>query len=238
MLLAQTGVAGEPDSHFHAPSLAGWLADYGLKETDFPSERDALRAVFRTALERGRGGTNTFGLRMQRHSFDHFLQQLEIVFPGRMKDAERIGQAFGPTLYVHLSRSDRVDQAISLLRAEQTGLWHRRADGTELERLAPPRQPRYDAGAIAQRIRELTEQDDAWERWFEKEGLAPLRITYDDLSDDPRKVLAKVLSALGSEPDLARFAHAPTARLANDESRQWRRRFLSEIDGAGRWTAS
>ena len=137
-LLAATGVAGRPGSHFHVPSLEGWLEDYGLNERRFSSRREALRTVLIAARTRGTGDTGVFGLRMQRGSLGYFLQQLDALHPDLTSDVERIGAAFGLTVFVHLSRPDRLGQAISRVRAEQTGLWHRRADGTELERLAPP----------------------------------------------------------------------------------------------------
>ncbi len=227
-LLAAADVAGRPESHFHVPSLDRWLATYDLDEAEFASRKDAIQAVFKAARARGRGNTDIFGLRMQRGSFDYFLQQLELLLPGRMGDVERIEAAFGPTLFIHLSRSDRLDQAISLLRAEQTGLWHRRSDGTELERTGPPRDAHYDAEAIARHMRELSVLDEAWERWFEREALQPLRVRYDVLSDDPQKVLAKILSSLRLDPSIARFVETPTAKLADAENQQWRRRFQAE----------
>ncbi|WP_414898805.1 Stf0 family sulfotransferase [Rhodovulum sp. YEN HP10] len=227
-LLATTGVAGDPDSHFHAPSLEGWLTDHDLKRADFASDRDAVRAVFEAALMRGRGDTTMFGLRMQRGSFDFFMEQLKLLVPGEMSDAERIEAAFGPTLFIHLSRPDRLDQAISRLRAEQTGLWHRNADGSELERLAPPQEPRYDAAAIRRHMAAQEALDAAWEGWFRQEGLNPLRITYDALSTGPQQVLAQVLSALDFDPAQARSVVPPTAKLADALSREWRCRFESE----------
>ena len=227
-LLAATGLAGNPDSHFHSSSLDDWLDDYGLKQTDYASGEECLRAVFMHAVARGKGDTDIFGLRMQRGSFDHFMQRLGELFPGSMSDVEKIEKAFGSTLYIHLSRPDRLDQAISRVRAEQTGLWHRNADGTELERLAPPQEARYDAAAIRHHMASLAALDEAWERWFEREGIKPLRIKYDDLSKDPKLVLAQLLSKMSLEPTKAQAVETPTAKLADALSREWRVRFESE----------
>lgn len=227
-LLAATNIAGNPNSHFHSSSLDDWLDDYDLKQTDYGSKEECLCAVFKGALARGRGDTNVFGLRMQRGSFDHFMQQLRLLLPGRMSDVERIEKAFGSTLYLHLSRPDRLGQSISRVRAEQTGLWHRNADGTELERLAPPQEAQYDATAIKRHMATLSALDEAWERWFEREAIKPLRITYDAISKDPKRVLAQVLSALHLDPTKAQSVVTPTAKLADALSREWRERFESE----------
>ncbi len=156
------------------------------------------------------------------------MEQLSLLTPNLRSDEKRIESVFGPTTYIHLSRKDRVDQAISRLRAEQTGLWHRHADGSELERVAPPKEPRYDPDAIARHIQELSALDAAWERWFKQQKIEPLRIAYDALSANPQKVLSEVLFSIGCDPTLAQQVETPTAKLADHESQNWRQRFLSE----------
>jgi len=227
-MLAATDCAGVPESHFHVPSVERWLAAYRLDGSAFASRRDALAAIFQAAIVRGKGTTNLFGLRMQRGSFEYFARQLEALVPGGMSDVERIEAVFGRTLFIHLSRPDRLDQAISRLRAEQTGLWHLRSDGTELERRAPHKAERFDAPAIALQMKELAELDDAWIRWFDQEAIEPLKISYPELSNDPQTELSRVLTALGLNPVLAEGVEVPTAKLADAESLIWRERFLSE----------
>jgi LPS sulfotransferase NodH len=227
-MLSATKVAGQPGSHFHVPSLERWLTVFGLDQNKFASRQEARRATFEAAIVRGMGDTKIFGLRMQRRSFQYFMEQLALLSPDRMSDAERIEAMFGETTFVHLTRPDRVDQAISRLRAEQTGLWHRRSDGSDLERLSPPKESHYDAELIASHIGELTALDAAWERWFEQQALEPLRINYDKLSDDPQGILAQFLSAIHLDPKKAEFVETPTAKLADDTSRKWRERFLQE----------
>ncbi|MEO1275711.1 MAG: Stf0 family sulfotransferase [Pseudomonadota bacterium] len=46
-LLRATGVAGWPGSHFHRPSLTGWLDAYGLREADFANREEAARRTTR-----------------------------------------------------------------------------------------------------------------------------------------------------------------------------------------------
>ncbi len=228
-MLAATKMAGQPESHFHVPSFERWLSVYGLNDAGFTSRRDALGAVFAAAITQGMGSSDIFGLRMQRGSFDFFMKQLALLSPGPKSDVERMESVFGPTVFVHLCRSDRLDQAISLVRAEQSGLWHRNSDGSELERLSPPKEPHYDAKAIAHQMNEFAALDKAWERWFEQESLNPLRICYDELSDDPHMALASVLSALQLDPKQAPHVETPTAKLSDELSGAWRARFMAEI---------
>jgi trehalose 2-sulfotransferase len=165
-LLAATGVAGNPDSYFHRPSISDWLADLGLTPEPSVPERDLLDAIFRAAIARGTLDTGIFGLRLQRHSFDFFTEKLAVLCPEHSNDAERIQAAFGRTLFVHLTRRDKVAQAVSYVKAQQTGLWHAAPDGTELERLSPPQEPAYNEGEIRTRFEEVTAHDHRWEGWF------------------------------------------------------------------------
>ncbi len=227
-LLAATGVAGVPDSYFHVPSIDKWLQSQQLSRADFTTDEAALEAVFAAVRTAGTCDTGHFGLRLQRGSFDFFQDQAARLYPDAPDDAARIETAFGPTLYVHLTRTDKLSQAISLVIAEQTGLWHRAADGSELERLSAPKAPRYDADAIARSLAELTALDTAWTNWFEHHQVHPLRITYEDLARNPSAILATLLETLGRDPTLAKDVAPPTARLADATNRRWATRFQAE----------
>lgn len=224
-LLRETGVAGNPNSHFHFPSLEKWLATYHLHREDFSTENKALKAVFAKAIQRGRGANPVFGLRMQRPSFPFFATALASLYPNAPAERQRLEDAFGPTLFISLNRPDKIEQAISYVIAEQTGLWHRAADGSELERVSPPQPPRYDEYAIARELTALQKMQDEWEEWFAREGITPHRISYDHLSEAPQATLASILKALGLDPSAAATITPPTAKLANQTNQEWAKRF-------------
>ena len=223
-LLTATGVAGRPASHFHRPSLAAWMEDLDVNGP-FAEDRDAIHAAVVAARGRGMDDTGLFGLRMQRASAAFWLDCLRRLHPDPLTDRQRVEAAFGPTLWVHLSRSDRTAQAVSRLRAEQTGLWHRHADGRELERLAPPASPHYDRAAIARHRNQLVGWDAEWNAWFDAQGIVPLRLHYEMLAANPRGGAARVLRALDRDPRALDGVAIPTARLADGESRVWIKRF-------------
>ncbi|MEQ8640857.1 MAG: Stf0 family sulfotransferase [Alphaproteobacteria bacterium] len=226
-LLAATGTSGNPASYFHTPSIADWLARFDLSACSYATDRAALRAIFDAARVCGTAGTGMFGLRLQRHSFAFFMQQLDVLYPGRATDQARIRAAFGDTLFIYLTRHNKLDQAISLAMAQQTGLWHRAPDGTELERLAQPRDPVYARDEIAGHMAELTALDEAWQAWFAREKIEPVRITYHALSAEPTGVLADILQRLELDPSVAHRIAAPTARLADRTNRDWAERFMA-----------
>ena len=153
------------------------------------------------------------------------MTQLNTLHPGLPTDHARVEAAFGDTLFIHLTRHNKLDQAISLVIARQSGLWHRAPDGTELERLSAPARLVYDRSAIAGHLAELTALDDAWHTWFTKEKIDPLRISYDRLAADPAGVLADTLRRMGLDTRGAPPLALPTARLATRINRDWAERF-------------
>jgi len=230
-LLAATGVAGKPDSYFHEPSLEAWQADLGVTPPPGAGEREVVAQLVAEAIAQGSVGTGMFGLRLQRHSFDFFTAKLALLHPGPATDAARFAAAFGRTLFIHLSRTNKLEQAVSYVKARQSGLWHRRPDGSELERLAPHRDPSYDHATIWAERDGMLAMDAAWEAWFTAQGIAPLRLTYDGLSADPAGTLRLVLDRLGLDPALADGVSPGTARLSDRTNRDWIDRFLAEEAG-------
>ena len=165
---------------------------------------------------------------MQRHSFDYFAQQLSLLHPSLPDDRSRIDAVFGTTLFIHLTRQNKLDQAISYVRATQSGLWHAAPDGTEIERQSEPQEPVYDAAAIAEQLEFCQQMDAEWQAWFRNEDIHPLQITYDDLSAAPYGTLAKVMKTLGLEHQQRAETSPPTAKLADATNQEWADRFRSE----------
>ena len=193
-------------------------------------ERDVLDLIFRATIREGSFEMGIFGLRLQRHSFDFFAQKLAVLHPGFLNDAQRFRAAFGRTLFIHLTRQDKIEQAISYMKAEQTGLWHMAPDGTELERLAPPRHPAYNADQIQKYYDQFTTYDRDWQSWFDAEDIEPVRISYETLSADPLDTLRKVLDHLGLDRGAAHGVKPEVAKLADSTSLDWAARFRLEQD--------
>lgn len=220
-LLAATGNSGKPDSHFHKPLVSAWMRYYNIAAGDHGSECELLSAIFNAARDRGTGSTEMFGLRMQEHSFEFFLQKLRVLHEREASDSARIQAAFGNTLFIYLTRQDKLDQAISYVKASQSGLWHKAPDGCELERLSAAQEPFYDADAITSQLTKLTEMDKRWESWFSSEGLNPRRVQYDDLSDNPIGVVRSLLDDMGIDSDSATGLTLPVAKLADATNKLW-----------------
>lgn len=227
-LLAATKIAGNPGSHFHEPSLSAWKGYYDLQGRTFCSDKEAVAAVFAAAFEFGKGQTDVFGSRLQRDSFAFFTDRLRLLHPTFESDRERVEAVFGTTQFIYLKREDHLDQAISLLRAQQTGLWHLKADGSDLERLEPEYSSGYRRQKIEAFIQQFIAQNEEWTRWFTKESIVPLVITYTELSRNPQTTLSRFLAHIGLDKAVASTVPVQTRKLADETSLAWRTRFISE----------
>ena len=156
------------------------------------------------------------------------MLQLSILYPDCSSDSELIETAFANTLFIHLTRTDKLAQAISFVKATQTGLWHATHDGVELERLSEPKEPVYDENAIESQLAKLKALDGDWESWFAREGIEPLCITYENLSTDPTVELARILGQLGLDSKLACGLRPDVAKLADATNQRWMDRYRSE----------
>jgi LPS sulfotransferase NodH len=227
-LLKQTGVAGRPDSYYRLPSIPDFVQRFGIapgEGLDF--ERRYLAAV----IEAGTADTGMFGLRVHALSILDLLGRLAMLYPAEPTDRARIDAAFGMTIYLRLRRHDKLAQAISRLKAEQSGLWHRHADGGAREQVKPYEAPVYDAARLMALIDETLEHEAVFDAWAAGQGIMPVDVSYEDLSADPKATLAKVLGALGRDPAMADRAEVQTAKLADATSREWAGRFRADTRG-------
>ncbi|WOI35244.1 Stf0 family sulfotransferase [Tritonibacter scottomollicae] len=223
-MLRTTGIAGAPASLFFGTSLAEWRRRMALAPSD-ASSTVQLRDIMAAAHALGKGDTAVFALRQQWHSFAFLQAQLALLFPAAQTDLVRLTSVFGPLRFIYLTRADKVSQAVSYLLAQQTGLWHRHADGTELERTAAPQLPTYSYEAIAAAVAKLTEWDQNWQAWFNMQGVAPFTVTYETLADAPQAQIRDILEQLNLPTQVADSVEPDVARIDDPRSREWVERF-------------
>lgn len=222
-LLTATGVAGRPKSYFRAQSRPGYAARFQVAPDDLTAYLGAVRGT-------GHKAGGRVAVRLMAEARRPLLAELQARL-GAGSDAALLTRALGPVVYIHLSRQDVVEQAISRLRAEQSGLWHRWRDGGEI---LPPSRPGglvYDPDALAAHVRCLRRWEDDWQTWFSAQGIRPHRVEYEDLARDPRGVLSAVLTAIGADPAHAAGVTVSNERLADDLTRAWAARFRAEHPG-------
>jgi trehalose 2-sulfotransferase len=122
---------------------------------------------------------------------------------------------------IHIERTDRLAQAVSHVKALQTGQWaagHRAAGS-----------PVYDRAAIARSLDLIALQTAEWQATFKRNRVDPISVTYEGLCADPDAVVADILRRFGATPDPTwRPPLPPIARQADHVNRDWIERFRRE----------
>lgn len=70
--------------------------------------------------------------------------------------------------------------------------------------------------------------DEGWIAWFAEQGLSPLSINYEDLSEHPLEITGNVLEQLNLSKELVREAALPVSKLSDSINKQWASRFYAD----------
>ncbi|HXT93287.1 MAG TPA: Stf0 family sulfotransferase [Trebonia sp.] len=215
-LLDSTGVAGHPESWFRQQDERAFAARWGIAD---PSDGTVgYAAYFRAAAAAGSTANGVFAARIMWGTMDEVTAHLAPVCPDRAGSAAGLlSAAFGRARFVYLRRGDVVAQAVSLLRAEQTGVWFETAH----ERQQPAGAPGFDFGQVRDLVRLIEDHNAAWEQWFAAEGIQPYRVRYEELAADPVRVASGVLGFLGLELPAGREITVRHKRLADELNTRW-----------------
>ncbi|MES2434489.1 MAG: Stf0 family sulfotransferase [Pseudomonadota bacterium] len=232
-LLTATRGAGAPDSFFMTDVDAVWAQAWQLPARGDLSDAAYSVAYLAAAIKTGTADTGVFGLRLMQENLAGVMAMIAAVYSGLASDRARLQAAFGEVLFVHLTRDDKLAQAVSLIKAEQSGLWHIGPDGAELERLSPPQEPRYDFARIRAVVVELQAFDAAWLHWFAVQGIAPLLVEYDSLAADPVAAVVQICAALGVPAPVAGSLTPGVAKLADAASAAWIRQYRLDAAAQG-----
>jgi LPS sulfotransferase NodH len=136
-------------------------------------------------------------------------------------DLALLTAAFGPPRFVYLHRDDLVAQAVSRLRAEQTGVWSE-AIGSEP---SPGAAPRFDAGAIDGYVREAQEHNAAWQAWFRATGVEPIEVVYEDLASRPAGTTRRIIDLLEISIPPETLLVPAFRRLSDALNEKWAREY-------------
>ncbi|MDP6805700.1 MAG: Stf0 family sulfotransferase [Rhodospirillales bacterium] len=124
--------------------------------------------------------------------------------------------------YIFMRRADRIDQAVSLAVATQTQQW---TSGHEAVG-----KPVYSGDAIEQALRQIQHVENGWERVFERAGVEPYRLTYEDFRHRPDEIIGEIAAYLGVElsPELQIDNLPPIERQSDPIKSEWAARYRAE----------
>ncbi len=225
--LAATGVAGKPEEYFERLRHSGLprepreyfdgaddslLALLPESRTGDPAATELERELSRYFAE-GTTPNGVFGSKLMWSYFGDLLARLGATPHDGALDA--LEERFGPARWVHVTRHDKVAQAVSLWRAVQTRAWSaNEADCAE---------PVYDRRGVAYLHAQVSAHDEAWATWFAAHGVEPLHVEYETFITAHEETVRHVLHHLGLSAD--HIPDPPLARQGDDRSARWVARF-------------
>ena len=220
--LTRTGRAGSPREFFHAKRRPENIAEWAISSD--------LHSYAREIAVRTKTPNNVVSAKL----FEPHLTFLErdglVSRPRRLSELIETFDA-EDCMIVRLVREDKLDQAISLVRASETGQWGSDSKGSSQEVL-------YSRRKITEALEKLNAHERGWQQELEACGLSPhLVLTYErNILERPElaRTCGKILQQLGiddwSNAEQA-ILTAPLMmqRQADELSVQWKRRFELEL---------
>jgi LPS sulfotransferase NodH len=204
-LLFATGLAGAPTELFH-PNFVQVLEERW--------EVDSVDEYVRLLLARKTGPNGVFGAKANWGQYQDFF--------GDADPRER----FPDLRLIYTCRRDHLRQAVSWVRALQTARWISTHEHPRQEREAT-----YDPEHITRLLGRVAREEQAWNELFDRFGVEPLRVVYEDLVSDHDRTVRRALEFIGVHPP-AQLGLEPTLEpLADATSDEWVERYRAENDG-------
>jgi LPS sulfotransferase NodH len=209
LLMWRTGRLGAPMEYLNFPNSGGIVDRLGGGD---------IRAYWDEVQRRRASPNGVFGYKMFIGNYRNTLS-MQPALLDRIH-ADRV---------LYLVRRDKVAQAVSHVRAIQSGAWFAglRRKGEE-----------YDFERILKSYHFAKRQDWQWEKIFRLTGTDPYRVFYEDFLHAQDDTLEAICDAWGIAPDAtaaAAMAHIKVTKPQRDlVSHEWRQRFAEELESRPR----
>ncbi len=219
-----TGIAGNPDEYF-ITDKTGQLENKQGNIAELYGEQ-SLESFHKLVLSLGSTPNGVFGIIIQwdylHHIFANFRQLPQYQ---HLSDRALLDALFYNPKYFWLKRQDKVRQAISWVKAHQTGEW-------ALEKNQPPVQSHlgaslaYDFNLIDQNVKRFVNTDKAWESFFQINQIEPFVVVYEALAQSFEETSLILLDNLGiPHPQEINFLNRKWQKQANTINDTWVRKY-------------
>ncbi len=209
-----------PDQSY--PDQRYWEHSRLAMEHGVTSRESFLELVY----ELGSTPNGVFGAKLMwnytPHVIENFMEMPRFADMGR---AEIFRAAFPGLHVVHLSRRNRLRQAVSWLRAAEDGVWW----VSDTEPPQPQGLPRYNYDVIEGMMALITQGEQAWRELYDELGITSLEIAYEDLltAESYENAVKSILADLVMDMQVV-IPRQRTNRQSDDLNEEWIERFLHE----------
>jgi len=184
--LHATRRAGRPKQFFYDKAEPRHAEKYGLEGAGYA-------AYVRGVVAKSATSNDVFGFKLMGWYLPQFLTRLRetgAFGDSKATDLEMLCAAFPRLKFIHLTRRDKLRQAISKARATQTGLWKIHKGKTEAA------EPQFDLALIDRCMQEARAEDTIWSNFFTRNSIEPFRIIYEECCRDYAGTIESVLEFL------------------------------------------
>jgi trehalose 2-sulfotransferase len=211
-----------------ASRVAGFPEEYAGPE-DTATWRDYARCsshieYFGGYVERGRSPNGVFGAKLMWLQFVSWGQDARRYLGCHDATPDIVRALIGPYSVVRLIREDRVRQAVSWVRARETGQWSRRATDTD----PPAGLPAYDAHRIRSAVALIERHEISWDAVLQTFDAPVLRVAYEALESDYHGTVNDVLGFLGLEASTS-IPDPVLVRQADEVTEGWVARARADL---------
>lgn len=104
---------------------------------------------------------------------------------------------FSSAKYIFLKRKNKLEQAISGYRAEETRIWNvqNEVSRKEYDKCSVT----FSEKRILRILRVYKNSEVWWEKWFRNNNVVPLRVWYEDILENPEKEVRSIIKFLGKK---------------------------------------
>jgi LPS sulfotransferase NodH len=223
--LEQTGVAGRPTEYFNCRFWPELFARFGLAGR--AGETEAVPAYLHALVPQTASANGVFGVKaMLDEDMAPFFAGLRTLEGcAAHSEAELVRTVFPGVRFIYLTRRNKVRQAVSFWRAQQSGVWERyRGDAAREGARA-----HFDFGALSRLVQEMSLREARWQELFDALGVAPYTVVYEDYVRAPEKAVRGILDFLELAPPPGWSLPTLTMeRLADETTEAWVARYLAE----------
>ena len=222
--LQQTGYAGSPTEYFLPRIKAAYMEVW----------EDTCPFSFASHLLANEATSNgIFGAKVMYPCLDTFLAELNTHSEvSAENEALLMEQAFPGLRWIFIERRDRIRQAISVVKAQSTGVWHRVDDHQLGSRGVDPRHREIGVTRVLREVQKIKNLNHLWEDFFSRNDLVPYRVCYEELVDDYDASVRKILDFIGLDNYQSLTVRpARTEKLADSETEKW----VNKVQRNRRW---
>lgn len=224
--LQVTGLAGKPDEYFITNRNGQFQNEHGHIAELYG--RKSLEQFHEFILSLGSTPNGVFGIIIQWDYLHHVFHNFRSLPQYRdLDDKALLNAVFCNPKFIWLQRRNKVDQAISWIKAEHTGVWRHEKDNLPAKKNNEP--PAFDFFLIEENVERFENAEKAWGNFFATHQIDPFIVVYEDLARSFEQTSLALLDFLNiPHPPHVDFSRRTVQKQADSLNNTWAKRYVWE----------